>query len=162
MPGALALTLAWPRNSEPPAEPPPATDASKAGVLSDPSTKATPTAGAHPAAATAEPPTAAGGATDTSPDGDAQHLETPLPSPDPEPPQPSSNGALIGLVGITSATDVIGPLLSLVVGALSGLVVVEAVLLMDRLRLDDPVGAVPVHLVGGGSETGPSDGQCFT
>ena len=56
------------------------------------------------------------------------------------------NGALAGLVAITAGCDVIGPLESLLVGAVAGLVVVEGVMLLDRLRIDDPVGAIPVHL----------------
>lgn len=59
------------------------------------------------------------------------------------------NGALAGLVAITAGCDVIGPLESMLVGAIAGVLVVEGVLLMDRLRLDDPVGAVPVHFVNG-------------
>ncbi len=59
------------------------------------------------------------------------------------------NGALAGLVAITAGADVIGPLESIVVGALGAVLVVEAVLFLDRVRLDDPVGAIPVHLVGG-------------
>ncbi|HJK96559.1 MAG TPA: ammonium transporter [Polyangiaceae bacterium LLY-WYZ-14_1] len=59
------------------------------------------------------------------------------------------NGALAGLVAITAGCDVIGPLPSLALGAVAGALVVEGVLLLDRLRLDDPVGAIPVHLGGG-------------
>jgi len=56
------------------------------------------------------------------------------------------NGALAGLVGITAGADVIGPGESMIVGAISGIVVVEGVLLLDRMKVDDPVGAIPVHL----------------
>ena len=59
------------------------------------------------------------------------------------------NGALAGLVGITAGADVIAPLWAVVVGLASGLLVVVATAVMDRLRIDDPVGAVPVHLVCG-------------
>lgn len=59
------------------------------------------------------------------------------------------NGALAGLVAITAGADVIGPLESMLVGTIGGVLVVEGVLLLDRLRLDDPVGAIPVHLVNG-------------
>ncbi|MFK7986711.1 MAG: ammonium transporter [Sandaracinaceae bacterium] len=59
------------------------------------------------------------------------------------------NGALAGLVAITAGADVIGPVESIVVGMIGGVLVVEAVFLLDRLRLDDPVGAIPVHLVNG-------------
>lgn len=56
------------------------------------------------------------------------------------------NGALAGLVSITAGCDVIGPAAALVVGAIGGIIVVEGVMLLDRLRIDDPVGAIPVHL----------------
>ncbi len=59
------------------------------------------------------------------------------------------NGALAGLVAITAGADVIGPLESMIVGVIGGVLVVEGVLLLDRFRLDDPVGAIPVHLVNG-------------
>ena len=56
------------------------------------------------------------------------------------------NGALAGLVGITAGADVIGPGESMIVGALAGVAVVEGVMLLDRMKVDDPVGAIPVHL----------------
>ena len=56
------------------------------------------------------------------------------------------NGALAGLVAITAGCDVIGPLESMLVGTMAGVLVVEGVFALDRLRIDDPVGAVPVHL----------------
>jgi len=59
------------------------------------------------------------------------------------------NGALAGLVAITAGCDVIGPLESMVVGATGGVLVVEGVFLLERLRLDDPVGAIAVHGMGG-------------
>lgn len=59
------------------------------------------------------------------------------------------NGALAGLVAITAGADVIGPLEAMLVGAVSGVLVVKAVIWMDRLCLDDPVGAIPVHLCHG-------------
>ena len=59
------------------------------------------------------------------------------------------NGALAGLVSITAGCDVIGPVESMVVGVIGGLLVVEGVFLLDRLKIDDPVGAIPVHLVCG-------------
>jgi len=59
------------------------------------------------------------------------------------------NGALAGLVGITAGADVIGPLESMLVGGICGIIAVEGVMLLDRLKLDDPVGAVPVHLLCG-------------
>ncbi|MGE0788575.1 MAG: ammonium transporter [Sandaracinaceae bacterium] len=59
------------------------------------------------------------------------------------------NGALAGLVAITAGCDVIGPIESMIVGALAGLLVVEGVLRLEKLGLDDPVGAIAVHGIGG-------------
>ena len=59
------------------------------------------------------------------------------------------NGILAGLVGITAGADVISPLMSVVVGAIAGVLVVVAVLAFDRIKIDDPVGAISVHLVCG-------------
>ena len=59
------------------------------------------------------------------------------------------NGILAGLVGITAGADVISPMNAVVVGAVAGLIVVFAVVGLDKLRLDDPVGAVAVHGVCG-------------
>jgi len=56
------------------------------------------------------------------------------------------NGALAGLVGITAGCDVIGPGESMLVGLLAGVLVVEGVFFLERRRIDDPVGAIPVHL----------------
>mgnify|MGYP002620685330 FL=1 len=59
------------------------------------------------------------------------------------------NGALAGLVGITAGADVISPLWAVVVGAIAGVIVVFSVLGLDRVKLDDPVGAISVHLTCG-------------
>jgi ammonium transporter, Amt family len=59
------------------------------------------------------------------------------------------NGILAGLVGITAGADQMGPLSSIAIGALSGVLVVLSVLFFDRIKLDDPVGALSVHLVCG-------------
>jgi ammonium transporter, Amt family len=59
------------------------------------------------------------------------------------------NGILGGLVGITAGADQMGVLDSVLIGLISGLLVVVAVILFDRARLDDPVGALSVHLVCG-------------
>lgn len=59
------------------------------------------------------------------------------------------NGILAGLVGITAGADVITPLMSIVVGAIAGVIVVFSAVGMDKLKLDDCVGAVSVHLVCG-------------
>lgn len=59
------------------------------------------------------------------------------------------NGALAGLVGITAGADVISPMYAVLVGYISGLLVVASVLFFDRFNIDDPVGAISVHLVCG-------------
>ncbi len=59
------------------------------------------------------------------------------------------NGALAGLVGVTAGADVIGPLAACIIGAVAGILVVLSVIGIDRLRIDDPVGAISVHLVCG-------------
>jgi ammonium transporter, Amt family len=59
------------------------------------------------------------------------------------------NGILAGLVGVTAGADVVSPLSSIVIGAVAGALVVGSVVLMDKIKVDDPVGAVSVHLVCG-------------
>lgn len=59
------------------------------------------------------------------------------------------NGALAGLVAITAPCAVVSPLASVAIGALAGIIVVLAVLFFDRLKVDDPVGAISVHGVCG-------------
>jgi Amt family ammonium transporter len=59
------------------------------------------------------------------------------------------NGILAGLVGITAGANVVSPNAAILIGAISGVLVVGAVLAIDRLRIDDPVGAISVHGVCG-------------
>lgn len=59
------------------------------------------------------------------------------------------NGILAGLVGITAGADVISPFFAAVVGAIAGAIVVFAIIGMDKMKWDDPVGAVAVHGVCG-------------
>ena len=59
------------------------------------------------------------------------------------------NGALGGLVAITAGPDLYDIYLPILIGAIGGALVVFAVPLFDKLRLDDPVGALSVHLVNG-------------
>jgi ammonium transporter, Amt family len=59
------------------------------------------------------------------------------------------NGCLAGLVAITAACAFVTPGAAVTIGAIAGVLVIESVLLLDRLRLDDPVGATSVHLVNG-------------
>ncbi len=61
----------------------------------------------------------------------------------------SLNGILAGLVGITAGADVMVPLTALVIGGVSGVLVVGSVIFFDRIRIDDPVGAISVHLTCG-------------
>jgi ammonium transporter, Amt family len=55
------------------------------------------------------------------------------------------NGALAGLVGITAGCDLIAPGFALLVGGLAGVLCVEGVYLLDKRKIDDPVGAIAVH-----------------
>ena len=59
------------------------------------------------------------------------------------------NGALGGLVAITAGADLFDIYTPILIGAIGGALVVFAVPMFDRLRLDDPVGALSVHLVNG-------------
>lgn len=59
------------------------------------------------------------------------------------------NGILAGLVGITAGADQMSPNEAMLIGIVCGLVVVFAVILLDKLKLDDPVGAISVHGVCG-------------
>jgi Amt family ammonium transporter len=59
------------------------------------------------------------------------------------------NGVLAGLVAITSPCATVTPMASVYIGAIAGVVVVLSVLFFDRIRIDDPVGAISVHGVCG-------------
>jgi Amt family ammonium transporter len=59
------------------------------------------------------------------------------------------NGTLAGLVAITAPCAFVGTGSSVVIGAIAGVLVVGAVLFFDRVKVDDPVGALSVHLVNG-------------
>ena len=59
------------------------------------------------------------------------------------------NGSLAGLVGITAGADTVGVMSAIVIGFVAGIIVVASVLGLDRAKLDDPVGAISVHLVCG-------------
>jgi Amt family ammonium transporter len=56
------------------------------------------------------------------------------------------NGILGGLVAITAGADLMTPNESVLIGIIGGIVVVFTVSLLDKLKLDDPVGAIAVHL----------------
>lgn len=59
------------------------------------------------------------------------------------------NGALAGLVAVTAPCAFIEPWAAITIGAVAGLLVVTAVVVLDKLHIDDPVGAFPVHGVNG-------------
>jgi Amt family ammonium transporter len=59
------------------------------------------------------------------------------------------NGVLGGLVGITAGADQMSPTDAILIGAIAGTIIVFAVSLIDKLKLDDPVGAIAVHLACG-------------
>ncbi|MDH5471140.1 MAG: ammonium transporter, partial [Gammaproteobacteria bacterium] len=59
------------------------------------------------------------------------------------------NGALAGLVAITAEPLTPAPLLATGIGAVGGVIVVFSILGLDRLKIDDPVGAISVHGVVG-------------
>ncbi len=59
------------------------------------------------------------------------------------------NGILGGLVGITAGADLMSPLEAIAIGLIAGVIIVFGVALIDKLKLDDPVGAVTVHLICG-------------
>ena len=84
------------------------------------------------------------------------------------------NGILGGLVGITANCDGVTNLSAIIIGAVAGAIVVGAIIMLDKLKIDDPVGAFPVHGVCGmwgliacaifGSKEywgGPSEGVVF-
>ena len=61
----------------------------------------------------------------------------------------SLNGALAGLVGITAGCANVTPSSAIIIGAIAGIIVVFSVVFFDKIRIDDPVGAVSVHGVCG-------------
>ncbi|MDZ5699329.1 ammonium transporter [Chelativorans sp. M5D2P16] len=59
------------------------------------------------------------------------------------------NGALAGLVSITAEPLTPSPFMAIVIGAIGGVIVVFTVPLLDKFKIDDVVGAIPVHLIAG-------------
>ncbi|MDB9723630.1 ammonium transporter [Polaribacter sp.] len=59
------------------------------------------------------------------------------------------NGVLAGLVAITAGCNVVGPNAAIFIGLIAGVLVDIAVLYIDKLKIDDPVGAIAVHGVNG-------------
>ena len=59
------------------------------------------------------------------------------------------NGALAGLVGITAGTANVSNFAAIVIGLVAGFIVVMAIVFFERIKIDDPVGAISVHGVCG-------------
>ncbi|AKP51694.1 ammonium transporter [Cyclobacterium amurskyense] len=59
------------------------------------------------------------------------------------------NGILAGLVSITAGADLMSPTEAVIIGFIGGILVVFGVVLFDKIKIDDPVGAIAVHLVCG-------------
>jgi ammonium transporter, Amt family len=59
------------------------------------------------------------------------------------------NGLLVGFVAVTAGAPLVDYFGAVIIGVVGGIIVVFAVSMLDKLKIDDPVGAVPVHLVGG-------------
>ena len=59
------------------------------------------------------------------------------------------NGALAGLVAITAEPSTPSPLMATIIGSISGFIVVFSIVFFDKLKIDDPVGAISVHGVVG-------------
>ncbi|EKB50237.1 ammonium transporter [Cecembia lonarensis] len=59
------------------------------------------------------------------------------------------NGILAGLVGITAGADLMGVGEAAIIGFIGGVLVVLGVVFFDKIKIDDPVGAISVHLIGG-------------
>ncbi|MEO0452736.1 MAG: ammonium transporter [Verrucomicrobiota bacterium] len=55
------------------------------------------------------------------------------------------NGCLAGLVGITANADIVSVVGSLIIGAIAGVIVYISVVVLDKIKIDDPVGAISVH-----------------
>ena len=59
------------------------------------------------------------------------------------------NGVLGGLVGITAGADQMSPMDAIFIGTIAGVIIVFVISFIDKLKLDDPVGAIAVHLICG-------------
>jgi Amt family ammonium transporter len=59
------------------------------------------------------------------------------------------NGILAGLVGITAGADTLTPVAAIIVGLIAGVLVVFSIIFFDKIKIDDPVGAISVHGVCG-------------
>ena len=59
------------------------------------------------------------------------------------------NGAIAGLVSITAAPDLVGHYWAIVIGAVGGVICVSGMKLLEKVKIDDVVGAIPAHLFAG-------------
>ena len=59
------------------------------------------------------------------------------------------NGCLAGLVGITAGADTVSVASAILIGGIAGVLVVLSVMFLDKIKIDDPVGALSVHLLNG-------------
>ena len=59
------------------------------------------------------------------------------------------NGAIAGLVSITAAPNIVDPYWAVIIGAVGGLLCTLGIKLLEKLKLDDVVGAIPAHLIAG-------------
>ncbi len=59
------------------------------------------------------------------------------------------NGALAGLVAVTAPCAFVTPIEAMIIGAIGGIIVVQGTVFLDKIHVDDPVGAVPVHAMNG-------------
>ncbi len=59
------------------------------------------------------------------------------------------NGAIAGLVSITAAPDIVTPYWSIIIGGIGGALCTFVIKLMEKVKLDDVVGAIPAHLIAG-------------
>ena len=55
------------------------------------------------------------------------------------------NGLLAGLVSVTAGADSVSPWAAVIMGAIGGIIVVGSILFFDKIKIDDPVGAISVH-----------------
>ena len=55
------------------------------------------------------------------------------------------NGLLAGLVSITAGADSVSPFASVLMGVIGGVIVVFSIIFLDKIKVDDPVGAISVH-----------------
>ena len=61
----------------------------------------------------------------------------------------SLNGAIAGLVSITAGPDIVDPYWAIIIGAIGGIICTSAIKLLEVVKLDDVVGAIPAHLCAG-------------